>query len=74
MKPVFKRFFASTCFVRDLSEIEQLNVNLKKIWEIGEASLASGIPIVKVQEKLALKTAEQSVTFDINMHRVGIPW
>ena len=54
-------------------EIKQLNANLIRLWEIKEALPTSEIPIIKVQEKLALKTAEQSVTFDTNVYRVDKP-
>ena len=54
---------ASTYFVRDLSEIEELNLNLKRFWEIEELSPFNPTQIVKIQEQLALKRVERSITY-----------
>ena len=31
-------------------------------------------PIVRIKEQSALRKEEQSIQYDSNMHRVGIPW
>ena len=56
--------FASTFFVRDQSSLERLNANLKKIWELEEEPLMHEPPVIRLEEKLALQTAEQSVNYE----------
>lgn len=71
--------FASTYFVKDRAEIEELNSNLKRYWEIEEMPLVgTGTvgykPIVRIEEQWAMKKIEQSIGFENNMYRVGVPW
>lgn len=71
---ILRRHSASTYFVRDQSEIEQLNANLKRFWEIEEASPLNETPIVQIRDQLAMKKVERSIQFDDNMYRTGIPF
>ena len=66
--------FACTYFVRDTSEIERLNANLKRFWEIESVSESNDTPIVNIEEQIALKKVERSITYGKQMFRVDIPW
>ena len=55
--------FACTYFVKETSEIERLNQNLKQIWEIESTPSPHETPIVRIEEQLALKKVEESITF-----------
>ena len=57
--------FASTFFVKDQSSLETLNANLKKFWEFEEEPLMHETPVIRLEEKLALQTAEHSKTMKI---------
>ena len=70
--------FASTYFVKDQSEIERLNGNLNRFWETDDAMTVrnDGIgasPVVRTEEKIALKTVENSMRYENNLYQVGIP-
>lgn len=73
-KNVLQTNFAYTYFVKDVSEIEQLNQNLKKFWEIESVSTSLETPIFRIEEQLALNKVKQSFTYEQQMYRVGIPW
>ena len=66
--------FACTYFIRGQSEIEEVNSNLKRFWEIEEASPLNPTPIVQMQDQLALRKAENSIQYDRKMNRVSVPW
>ena len=71
--------FARTYFVKDRAEIEQLNTNLKRFWEIDDMSVARTSiieqkPIVRIEEQSALQKVEYSIQFENCMYRVGVPW
>ncbi|MCG7980850.1 MAG: hypothetical protein N0E58_22340, partial [Candidatus Thiodiazotropha endolucinida] len=71
--------FASTYFVRDQYEIEKLNETIKRFWEIDDAMVVKTgdlreTNIIKYEDKLAMKTVENTVRFADNLYRVGIPW
>ena len=66
--------YACTYFVKETSEIDRLNQNLKKFWEIESTSSPHETPIVRIEEQLALKKVEKSITFRNEMYRVGVPW
>ena len=66
--------FACTYFVRDTSKIKRLNANLKRFWEIESVSESNETPIVNIEEQIALKKVERSITYAKQMYRVGIPW
>ena len=72
--PRLQTNFAWTYFVKDQSEIQELNANLKRFWEIEETSPVNSTPVVKIEGQLALKTVENSIQYVNNMYRVGIPW
>ena len=71
---IHQKNFAYTYFSRDQSEIEQVNRTLKKFWEIEEVSSQHDMPVVRLEEQMALKKVEKSITYDNQMYRVGIPW
>ena len=63
--------FARTYFVKDRAEIEQLNTNLKRFWEIDDMSVASIIeqkPILRIEEQSALQKVEYSIQFENGMY------
>ena len=66
--------FACTYFVRDTSEIKRLNANHKRFWEIESVSKSNETPIVNIEEQIAQKKVERSITYGKQMCRVGIPW
>ena len=71
--------FAITCFVSGLSEIDRLNENLKRFWEIDDSLIAkndgcSHTQIIQTEDKAAMKTVESSLRFVNSMYPVGIPW
>ena len=41
--------FTCTYFARDQTELEQLNTNLKKFWEIENISLRHELPIIRIE-------------------------
>ena len=57
-----------------MSEIEKLNQNLKKFWEIESASTTLETPVVRTEEQIALNKVKQSFTYEQQMYRVGVPW
>ena len=67
---------AWTYFVRDQSEIGELNSTLKRFWEVEETPISNVTPIVKMEEKQAMQTVEKSMQYDNdqNMYRLSIPW
>ena len=73
-QPKLQTRFSSTFFVRDQTELEKLNTNLKKFWEIEDTPSSKEQPIIRVEEKSALKKLEMSLRYDDKMYRVGIPW
>ena len=60
--------------MRDQTELEKLNTNLKKFWEIEDTPSSKEQPIIWVEEKSALNKLEMSLRYDDKMYRVGIPW
>ena len=52
----------------------QLNQNLKKFWEIESASTTLETPVVRIEEQIASKKANQSFTYEQHMYRAGVPW
>ena len=65
--------FARTYFVKDRAEIEQLNTNLKRFWEIDDMSVARTSiieqkPIVRIEEQSALQKVEYSIQFENGMY------
>ena len=73
-KSVLQTNFAHTYFVKDVSEIEQLNQNLKKFWETESVSTTLETLIVRIDEQMALSKVKQSVTYAQQMYRVCLPW
>ncbi|MCU7929154.1 MAG: DUF1759 domain-containing protein, partial [Candidatus Thiodiazotropha sp. (ex Dulcina madagascariensis)] len=69
-----KTNFAYTYFLREQSEIEQVNRILKKFWEIEDVSSQQDMPIVRIEEQMALKKVEKSIIYENQMYRVSIPW
>ena len=72
--PILQTHFAYTYFMRDQSEIQQLNVNLKRFWEIEETPSVHSAPIVQIHEQCALKKVKNSLEYDNAMYRIGVPW
>ena len=59
--------FAYTYFATHPSETEKINTPLKRLWEIEDVHSSHDIPIVRIEEQLALKTVEKSLTYDNQM-------
>ena len=66
--------FAYTYFMKDQSEIEKINSTLKQFWEIENVTSPDETPMVRIEDQLAMKQVEMSLTYDNQMYRVGIPW
>ena len=66
--------FAYTYFATHPSETEKINSALKRFWEIEDVQSSHDVPIVRIEEQLALKTVEKSLTYENQMYRVGLPW
>ena len=60
--------------MRDQTELEKLNTNLKKFLEIEDNPSSKEQPIFRDEEKSALNKLEMSLRYDDKMYRVGIPW
>lgn len=73
-RPILQTSFSTTYFARDQSEIERLNANLKRFWEIEDVSSLKEPPIIRIEEQAAMKRVEQSIKFENQMYRVSIPW
>ena len=63
----------------DQAEIEQLNTNLKRFWDIDGMYVArtgtlEHAPILRIEEQCALQKAEYAINFENGMYRVGVPW
>ena len=46
----------------------------EKFWEIENISSRHELPIIRIEEQIALKKVETSSTYENQMHRVGVPW
>ena len=73
-RAVLQTNFACTFFSKDVSEIEKLNENLKKFWEIESTATSEEGPIVRPEDNRALSSVRQSISYGDQMYRVGIPW
>ena len=73
-EPTLQTNFAYTYFLREQSEIEQVNRTLKKFWDIEDVSAQQEMPVVRIEEQMAMKTVEKSIIYENQMYRVGIPW
>ena len=73
-EPTLQTNFAYTYFLREQSEIEQVNRTLKKFWDIEDVSAQQEMPVVRIEEQMALKKVEKSIIYENQMYRVGIPW
>ena len=47
---------------------------MKQFWEIENVQSPHDAPIVRIEEQLALKKVESTLSFENQMYRVGIPW
>ena len=67
--------FANTYFAKDQSGIEELNANIKRFWEIDDSMVVKAgkdSPIVRYENKSAMRTVQNSLSFEKGMYRVGI--
>ena len=55
--------FAFTYFVKDQIEIETINSTLKQFWEIEDVP-SRDVPIVRLEDQLAVKKVENSLSYD----------
>lgn len=77
-RPIYKALlltiFACTYFVRDVSEIEKLDENLRKVWEKESVLTTQDPPLVRIEEQMALNKVKRSFTFETQIYWVGVPW
>ena len=60
--------------MHDQTELEKMNMNLKKFWEIEDTQSSKEQPVIRVEEKSALNKLATSLCYEGKMYRVGIPW
>ena len=65
--------------MKDQAELEQLNTNLKRFWEIDGMSVARTSiikqkPISRIEEQSSLQKVEYSIQFENGMYQVGVSW
>ena len=51
-----------------------MNTTLKRFWEIEEEPSTHKAPVIRLEEKVALQTAENTITYENHMYRVAVPW
>ena len=66
--------FAYTYFVKHQSELEKINSTLKQFWEIEDVNSPQDKRIVRIEEQLAMQKVENTLLFEKQIYRVGIPW
>lgn len=74
VSPVLQTSFSYTYFVKGQSEIDTINANLKKFWDIEDGKSFQETPIVRIEEQIAMKNVEKSMEYENQMYRVGILW
>ena len=72
--PTLQTNLACTYFLRDQSALDRLNENLQRFWEIDEVHTAYETPVIRLEEQLAMRSAENSIAYGNQMYRIGIPW
>ena len=70
--PTLQTNFACTHFLRDQSALDRLNENLQRFWEIDEVHTAYETPVIRLEEQLAMRSAENSIAYENQMYRIGI--
>ena len=65
--------FVRTYFASEEAEMEDLNVMLRRFWEIDNSGMES-VPAMSKQENLILEKAEKSITFSEGQYQIAIPW
>ena len=65
--------FVRTYFVSEEAETEDLNVMLRRFWEIDNSGMES-VPTMNKQQTLILEKAEKSITFSEGQYQIAIPW
>ena len=71
---VYHTNFAYTYFVKNQAEIEQINSTSKQFWDIENVQSPHDAPVVRIEEQLAMKKVERTLSFENEMYRIGIPW
>ena len=51
-----------------------LNSTLKQFWEIENVQSPHNAHIVRIEDQLAMKKVENTLSFENQMYRVGILW
>ena len=59
--------------MKDQSEIEGINKTLKQFWEIEDISPPHETPTIRIEDQLAVKKLENSLTYENQMYRVSVP-
>ena len=73
-RPVLQTSLSYTYFVKGQSGIDTINAHLKKFWETEDGQLFKEIPIVRIDEQIAMKKVGKSMEYENHMYRVGVPW
>lgn len=68
-----KTHFVRTYFVSDKITVEDVNSVLRQFWEIDSSGVES-LPVLTIEEKMAMEEAERSIKFSNGQYQVSIPW
>ena len=60
--------------MKNQAEIEQINSTLKQFWEIEHVQSPHDLPLIRIEEHMAMKQVENSLSYENQMYRVGVPW
>ena len=66
--------FARMYLIRDQFEMDEIDSNLKRFWEVEEAMPGKPTPIVQIQDQLVMREVDGSLHYDQNMYPVSIHW
>ena len=65
-------FAAYTYFVKHQAETAKINATLKQFWKIEDVHSPHDVPIVCMEEQLAMKKIENTLSFENLMHRAAL--
>ena len=67
-------FSMTTLFTTNRFEVDEINLTMKKFWDIDAAGTFAQTTVVDTDEKAALKKADNSFRFIDGRYEVGVPW
>ena len=65
--------FARTYFVAGQTELNEVNITLRKFWEVDNSGTEC-LPSLTMRDEAILKKAQQSIKFVDGHYRIAIPW